>query len=367
MANIEEIRALLNAGSGKDAFAKMVKFVEGGRSANELASVAFLMMPFSASSAHKAAELSLQSDPSNSLAMEALAEALARQGQFKEAEHWFLEAMPDLKTTERKRWSEPVSCPICGRDEGEMIDIRNLRRMHPTANLPDPIRVWVRCRNCDLVRVRDRLSSEAKILYSSSSGIPANNPPDLRNEFHNAFLREEVWCEHLQEVTGKAGRLLEVGAGWGTFMAAAAYRGFDVTGFEISQRNATWITDHLGLKVICGQAPADLPEELYDVVASFEVIEHCQEPELFLAGLADRVAPGGALALSTPFIDHPSAQVQGYTNWMWHEIDHKVYFDRATMAAALNRVGFSIERQWSSNRHLGCVAVIATRNDKISA
>ena len=363
MATIEEIKALLNAGRDDDAFANMLEVMRRGHSADEIANVALMMMPFSASSAYKAAELSLQNDPNNSLAMEALAEALARQGQFEEAERWFLKAFPELQTPERKRWSEPVSCPSCGHDEGDMVDIRNLRRMHPTAKLPDPIRVWVRCKHCSLVRVRDRLSSESSALYSSSPGLPPNNPPDPKSGFHNAFLKEEGWCERLEEVTGKTGRLLEVGPGWGLFMAAAAYRGFEVTGFEFSERCATWIRENLGLKVICGQAPADLPNDLFDVVAAFEVIEHCQEPELFLAGLAARIAPGGLLALSTPFIDHPTARIHGYANPLWHEVDHKIYYDRATMAAALKRVGFSVVRQWSSNRHLGCVAVIARRNE----
>lgn len=364
MANIDEINeinTLLNAGSTEVAFEKMLKVIRNSPTADELATVSLMMMSFDLSSACQAAELSLQDDPNNTRGMKAYAEALARKGQFEEAESWFLKSMPDLKTPERSRWSEPISCPTCGHDRGDIVDIRNLLRVHTTAALPDPIRVWVRCRDCNLVRVRDRLTSESIAMYSKSPGLPVNNPPDLKREFHRAFMREESWCERVKEVAGKAGRMLEVGPGWGVFMAAAEYNGFDVTGFEVYERSATWIRENLDLKVIIGQAPDDLPDDLFDAVVSFEVIEHCQNPDLFLGGLADRVAPGGVLALSTPFIDHPVAQSHGYENPMWNEVDHKVYYDRLTMAAALTRVGFSVVDQWSSDRHTGCVAVIARR------
>ena len=366
MANIDEINeinTLLKSGSNEVAFEKMLKVLRNSPPADELATVSLMMMPFDLSSAFQAAELALQDDPNNNRGMNAYAEALARKGQFEEAERWFLKSMPNLKTSERIRWSEPTSCPTCGLDRGDIVDIRNLHRVHTQASLPDPIRVWVRCKNCKLVRVRDRLTSESVAMYNQNPGLPVNDPPDQKRGFYRAFMREEGWCERVKEVTGKVGRLLEVGPGWGVFMAAAEFNGFNVTGLEVYERSATWIRENLNLKVIMGQAPDDLPDDLFDVVASFEVIEHCQDPNLFLAGIAARVAPGGVLALSTPFIDHPVARSHGYENPMWNEVDHKVYYDRSTMAAALKRVGFSVVDQWSSDRHIGCVAVIAQREE----
>jgi SAM-dependent methyltransferase len=40
--------------------------------------------------------------------------------------------------------------------------------------------------------------------------------------------------------------------------------------------------------------------ERFDLVVSFQVIEHLPDPSGFLRGLADRVAPGGTLIVTTP-------------------------------------------------------------------
>jgi SAM-dependent methyltransferase len=47
-------------------------------------------------------------------------------------------------------------------------------------------------------------------------------------------------------------------------------------------------------------ARLDALEERFDLVVSFQVIEHLPEPEAFLAALAARTAPGGTLVVTTP-------------------------------------------------------------------
>jgi 2-polyprenyl-6-hydroxyphenyl methylase/3-demethylubiquinone-9 3-methyltransferase len=44
----------------------------------------------------------------------------------------------------------------------------------------------------------------------------------------------------------------------------------------------------------------DLPGRRFDLVTSMEVIEHVSNPAAFVAGLADALAPGGLMILSTP-------------------------------------------------------------------
>src|SRR4029453_7290007 len=44
----------------------------------------------------------------------------------------------------------------------------------------------------------------------------------------------------------------------------------------------------------------DEVQDVFDLVVSFQVIEHVPDPVGFLRGLAGRVAPGGELIVTTP-------------------------------------------------------------------
>jgi SAM-dependent methyltransferase len=102
----------------------------------------------------------------------------------------------------------------------------------------------------------------------------------------------------------RRGRLLDIGCGVGNFLAAARDAGFDVTGIELNHNAVRFAQEHYGLKSVLAMHPEEFratrPNERFDVVTFFEVLEHQEDPQGFLDVAKDCLAENGYLALSVP-------------------------------------------------------------------
>jgi SAM-dependent methyltransferase len=102
----------------------------------------------------------------------------------------------------------------------------------------------------------------------------------------------------------KAGRLLDLGCGVGNFLAAARDAGFDTSGIEFNQNAVRFAQQHYGLSNVFALRPEDFraahPDEKFDIVTSFEVLEHQQDPQRFLDVANSFLTAPGFLALSVP-------------------------------------------------------------------
>jgi SAM-dependent methyltransferase len=98
------------------------------------------------------------------------------------------------------------------------------------------------------------------------------------------------------------GRLIEIGAGTGAFASAAKSAGFQVSAIEMSERCCRYLSEREGIDAICSDRPleaiASLPPAR--VVALWHVLEHLPNPAEVLARVAEKVEPGGVLALAVP-------------------------------------------------------------------
>jgi SAM-dependent methyltransferase len=89
---------------------------------------------------------------------------------------------------------------------------------------------------------------------------------------------------------------------------------------------------------VCGSALA-LPfaDGCFDVVAAFDVLEHCEPESVALAELARVLAPGGRLLLSVPAYQ-----------WAWSDFDeengHHRRYTRRRAAAAVRAAGLEVQR-----------------------
>jgi 2-polyprenyl-3-methyl-5-hydroxy-6-metoxy-1,4-benzoquinol methylase len=102
----------------------------------------------------------------------------------------------------------------------------------------------------------------------------------------------------------KGGKLMDVGCGTGNFLAAAKAVGFEATGIEFDRNAAKCAREYVGLKSIFSctleEFAAQHPQEKFDVITFFEVLEHQDRPLDFLRLVKCCLKRNGYIALSVP-------------------------------------------------------------------
>jgi SAM-dependent methyltransferase len=138
----------------------------------------------------------------------------------------------------------------------------------------------------------------------------------------------------------RAGRLLDVGCGAGTFLRAAKRAGWEAVGVEVS---ATAVEHNraAGFEVFAGELEAArYPEGHFDVVVASEVLEHVAGPRAMLREILRVLRPGGLLWATTPNGRGLSARALGLG---WSAVcppEHLHLFSRAALRSLLEAEGF---------------------------
>ena len=135
----------------------------------------------------------------------------------------------------------------------------------------------------------------------SSAMLHQLNPVRLR------FIRAAIdahWPGQEGSFRPLSGRMaLDVGCGAGLLCEPLARLGADVTGVDAAPENVAAAQHHAdagGLAIAYRCADVAAMDGVFDLVTSMEVIEHVTDPAAFISALADRLAPGGLMILSTP-------------------------------------------------------------------
>jgi SAM-dependent methyltransferase len=142
--------------------------------------------------------------------------------------------------------------------------------------------------------------------------------------------RTDLLKEVLQDFVEPGARTLDVGSADGP----------SVAWLRDSDRHVSLDLDPRGLGAngICGSALA-LPFEdaAFDIVAAFDVIEHCHPEKVALDEIARVLAPGGRLLMSVPAYQ-----------WAWSDFDeqngHHRRYTRTRAVQAVERSGFAVDR-----------------------
>lgn len=227
--------------------------------------------------------------------------------------------------------TEPAVCCICGLP-GEV------RHRVPPFGV-------VRCPVCSLVFVSPRLTAPAlQRLYDEPAYFDRGVYGD-RGRWSRAMLLQRTWTRGRLAAMARRrpppGRLLEVGSGYGLFLTAARDAGYAVSGVELSRTGVRVSREEFGLDVVAGQV-ADAPAEPADVICFWDTLEHVPDPVAFLREVRSRLAPGGLIALSVPYVSSVPARLLGARWWTLKPEQHIWHFTGRTLALVAGRAGLVI-------------------------
>lgn len=231
-------------------------------------------------------------------------------------------------------------------------DRHDLRRRDCPAcqdNQPDP---WVtrpdglivhRCRTCQMLYLAD-IPQPAAVdqFYRSYSGFKRLSGRRW-NWLSTQFRRHtDPYIAILKETGGLAGqRVADVGCAFGEFLQSVRASGGLPWGVELDDTPVPYL-QQLGIPVA---TTIDQFAQSFDVVTSFQVLEHLTDPDQFLQTIARCMSPDGRLLVAVP--NGGDAEAVG-SPWVGFRVDleHFNYFTVATLSRLLMRHGFFIEGHW---------------------
>lgn len=120
--------------------------------------------------------------------------------------------------------------------------------------------------------------------------------------------------------------------------------GFDVLGCDINDDGLAWMREY-GYDVVHMDAEHLEGAQRFDSIVAGELIEHVDNPGLFLAGCARMLEPGGRLVLSTPnpfSVFYSLIFFKGGKGRPFHP-EHTGWFCGQTLSRRLERAGFRVE------------------------
>jgi 2-polyprenyl-3-methyl-5-hydroxy-6-metoxy-1,4-benzoquinol methylase len=244
------------------------------------------------------------------------------------------------------------SCIVCNSDQ-----------LKPIAGFE---KAWLsRCKNCGMV-------------------FSTNNPTQTQlEEYYKGYGRNDylspITIKRYNEILDqfesvrKTNRLLDVGCGIGYFLEVAKKRGWEVYGTEFTDE-AIRICQSKGINMNKGVlAPSNYEPESFDVITSFEVIEHINTPQSEISNISSLIRKGGLFYVTTPNFNSLLRYYLGekYNVISWPE--HLSYYTPSTLNRlmrnnSLNKLyiqttGISITRFITSRKPASAPIPSNTKNE----
>jgi 2-polyprenyl-3-methyl-5-hydroxy-6-metoxy-1,4-benzoquinol methylase len=197
------------------------------------------------------------------------------------------------------------------------------------------------CRDCGLARSRPPVDlEEIESLYRDVED-PEYFASELerRAAFRTALARLESLGSLLPP--GSPRKLLEIGSSVGLFLEEASRAGWDVFGIEPS-RWAAESARSRGLSVFNGTLEEFIPGGgPFDVVVSWDVWEHLEDPMAALRRAHELLRPGGLFVFTTVNLGGLGRKLlRG--RWPWFMRMHLHYFTPESVTRMVRRSGFEV-------------------------
>lgn len=196
-----------------------------------------------------------------------------------------------------KRSSLP--CALCGGWEATVLEKESrIVGARPPAAV-------VRCGGCGLLRIDPPPPAEALARLYREDGLVRDYESRCGRAYVSGDLDAAPFAAArlatLERLRGGPGRLLDIGAARGVFLALARSRGWTVTGVELSDEGVRIARERFGLELKrTTLEDAAFSDASFDVTHMSHVLEHLEDPLLSLQEVRRVVRPGGIVAIEVP-------------------------------------------------------------------
>jgi SAM-dependent methyltransferase len=143
----------------------------------------------------------------------------------------------------------------------------------------------------------------AKMESTTAHG--SHDPAYFQREYFQLHPGKRKYLDYLIGLLRKngvtEGRVLDVGSGYGFFLAALGQAGYEAVGLELSAHAVATARERTKAEIVTGsaEAPFPFPEASFAAITLLDVIEHLDRYADTLASCRRTLAPGGLLFVIT--------------------------------------------------------------------
>lgn len=194
--------------------------------------------------------------------------------------------------TERK-------CLVCGARDERFLGVRGNREYTGADAAAEPhlFTNVVECRNCGFIYTNPQING-VEFLETEHYNNPESYQSDAGENVAQMYLHRIGFIKNFVS----QGSLLDVGAGKGEFVAAAADNGFEAVGVEPSPRFCEFAEEQFNATVYNGllETCAELKGRKFDVITLHHVFEHVEQPHELLENLKEFLNDDGIVYFEVP-------------------------------------------------------------------
>ncbi len=240
------------------------------------------------------------------------------------------------------------ACPVCGSQDYDVFIPQAYDRQF---NVSQKKFDYVMCLACQSVFITPFPSLEEIIdFYPHSDRYYAYDIKSVPNSYrlvkkyaqdHSALTRMQLKVFFPYINFDQPGRVLDFGCGVGHFLDGMKQLGWDTWGIEIDEKSAALAARNHQIVSDVSQLHGRLPEGSFDLITSFQSIEHLPQPVNVFSELRKYQKSSGVLVVETPNTDCGLARNEKI-NWRGLECPrHLCLFNPASMRYLLAQAGYS--------------------------
>lgn len=229
-------------------------------------------------------------------------------------------------------------CDNCKNDNYEVVYKENVAQAHQI----------VKCKTCGLMYAYPLHIDYSKKYWEGSSTKSMKRPlfseelekmVELKEKIQiSDYLSSIKYVEKLLPLKGKA---LEIGSSRGYFIHELNKRGWEVTGIEPTDVRREEAKRIFGFNLIPDKLEdTNFPDNSFDVIFMFHVIEHILNPSLTISILHRYLKPGGILVIETPTYDSITYKILQHRERSIRCDGHFTFFTKRTLRTMLEKAGF---------------------------
>jgi len=230
-------------------------------------------------------------------------------------------------------FSKMYRCPVC-----EQTSHKDLYKLDNGK--------LITCKNCQLAFYVPRPTSEELADFYDQQSYREDYTQSImssqdftKNRYQE--LKRIIAKYHPDLLKQNSKSFLDIGCGLGNLLQFAIADGWQITGTELSPIAADQADKKIRNHILVGDISAlDLPENSFDLITIYHVIEHLIDPILTLEKLQKLLKPDGILFIETPNLNSLGARFRGKN---WSNIippEHINYFNSKSLGNSLEIAGF---------------------------